>query len=137
MKKKFIALAVLGAVAGAAQAQSAVTIYGIVDTGVTYTNKVLLPSTTTRATGSKFSVDSGMLSGSRLGFKGTEDLGGGLKALFQLEMGFKNDTGTIDGSNNGVANTNTLFRRLSVVGLSGNFGSILLGRRKRSFEHVW
>lgn len=129
MKKTFITLAVLGAIAPAAQAQSAVTIYGIVDASVNYTSKALLPGTKTGATGSKLSVDSGIVTGSRLGFKGTEDLGGGLKALFQLEMGFKVDTGALDGANNGVANTNTLFRRLSVVGLSGNFGSVLLGRQ--------
>lgn len=129
MKKRLIATAMLGVVAGIAQAQSAVTIYGILDTSVSYTNKTLLPGTKTGATGSKLSVDSGVNSGSRLGFKGAEDLGGGLKALFQLEMGFKVDTGVLDGSNNGAANTSTLFRRLSVVGLSGNFGSVLLGRQ--------
>lgn len=129
MKKVFIALTALSAIANVAQAQSSVSIYGIVDTGVSYTSKALIPGTTTGATGSKMSVDSGLNSGSRLGFKGTEDLGGGLSALFQLEMGFKMDTGALDGSNNGAANTSTLFRRLSVVGLSSSYGTILLGRQ--------
>src|SRR5438445_13890194 len=98
MKKTLIALAAFSTIAGAAQAQSAVTVYGLIDTGITYANKVLLPGTLTGATGSKLSEDSGLISGSRLGFKGTEDLGGGLKALFQLEIGFKNDTGIFDGT---------------------------------------
>jgi len=123
MKKSLIAVAVLGAIAGAAQAQSAVTIYGILDTGITYANKVPTPGNSSND--KKFSVDSGVIQGSRLGFKGVEDLGGGLKALFQLEAGFHNDTGALK-KNTGSTN---LFPSKSVVGLSGNFGSILLGRQ--------
>ncbi len=123
MKKSLIAVAVLGAIAGAAQAQSAVTIYGILDTGITYANKVPTPDNSSND--KKFSVDSGVIQGSRLGFKGVEDLGGGLKALFQLEAGFHNDTGALK-KNTGSTN---LFPSKSVVGLSGNFGSILLGRQ--------
>jgi predicted porin len=130
MKKSLIALAVLGAIAGAAQAQSSVTIYGIVDTGVVYTSKAL---TSTGGTGSKFSVNSGVIQGSRLGFKGVEDLGGGLKALFQLEAGFNNDTGALNGQDKGATN---LFRRKSVVGLGGNFGSVLLGRQTDILDDV-
>ncbi|AMO99016.1 gram-negative porin family protein [Collimonas arenae] len=130
MKKSLIALAVLGAIAGAAQAQSSVTIYGIVDTGVVYSNPVL--NTTTGNTGSKFSVNSGIIQGSRLGFKGVEDLGGGLKALFQLEAGFSNDTGALQGDKGST----TLFRRKSVVGLGGNFGSVLLGRQTDILDDV-
>ncbi|MFJ2987716.1 porin [Collimonas sp. NPDC087041] len=130
MKKSLIALAVLGAIAGAAQAQSSVTIYGIIDTGVVYSNPVL--NTTTGNTGSKFSVNSGVIQGSRLGFKGVEDLGGGLKALFQLEAGFSNDTGALQSD----AGTTTLFRRKSVVGLGGNFGSVLLGRQTDILDDV-
>ncbi|AMP11801.1 gram-negative porin family protein [Collimonas arenae] len=135
MKKSLIALAVLGAIAGAAQAQSSVTIYGIVDTGIVYTSKV---STATGANGlssnngSKFSVNSGIIQGSRLGFKGVEDLGGGLKALFQLEAGFANDTGALQGDKGST----TLFRRKSVVGLGGNFGSVLLGRQTDILDDV-
>jgi len=129
MKKSLIALAVLGAIAGAAQAQSSVTIYGIVDTGIVYTSKAL---TSTGGTGSKFSVNSGVIQGSRLGFKGVEDLGGGLKALFQLEAGFNNDTGGLQGDKG----TSTLFRRKSVVGLGGNFGSVLLGRQTDILDDV-
>ncbi|SFC15297.1 porin [Collimonas sp. OK412] len=130
MKKSLIALAVLGAIAGAAQAQSSVTIYGIVDTGIVYTSKAV---TATGGTGSKFSVNSGVIQGSRLGFKGVEDLGGGLKALFQLEAGFNNDTGALNGQDKGATN---LFRRKSVVGLGGNFGSVLLGRQTDILDDV-
>jgi predicted porin len=130
MKKSLIALAVLGAIAGAAQAQSSVTIYGIVDTGIVYTSKAV---TATGGTGSKFSVNSGVIQGSRLGFKGVEDLGGGLKALFQLEAGFNNDNGALNGQDKGATN---LFRRKSVVGLGGNFGSVLLGRQTDILDDV-
>ncbi|MBB5390230.1 MULTISPECIES: porin [unclassified Herbaspirillum] len=123
MKKSLLALAVLGAFAGAAQAQSSVTIYGIVDTGIAYTSKAV--NTTTGNTGSKFGLNSGVIQGSRIGFKGVEDLGGGLSAVFNLEAGFKNDTGALDDTKT----TNTLFRRKSVVGLQGGFGSVLLGRQ--------
>jgi predicted porin len=124
MKKSLLALAVLGAFAGAAQAQSSVTIYGIVDTGVAYTSKV---QTTGTNTGSKFSLNSGVVQGSRIGFKGVEDLGGGLSAVFQLETGFTNDNGGLQGSDQ-VTSSN-LFRRKSVVGLSGGFGTVLAGRQ--------
>ena len=120
MKKSLLALAVLGAFAGAAQAQSSVTIYGIVDTGIAYSSKVVNAAGT--GTGSKFEVKSGVIQGSRLGFKGVEDLGGGLSAIFNLEAGFNNDVGT---SGQGGA----LFGRKSVVGLSGGFGTVLLGRQ--------
>jgi len=125
MKKSLLALAVLGAFAGAAQAQSSVTIYGIVDTGITYTSKVATGTGTN--TGSKFAVNSGNIQGSRIGFKGVEDLGGGLSAVFQLETGFTNDNGGLQGSD-AVTGSN-LFRRKSVVGLAGGFGTVLLGRQ--------
>lgn len=124
MKKSLLALAVLGAFAGAAQAQSSVTIYGIVDTGVTYTSKAVTPAGGVN-TGSKFAVNSGVIQGSRIGFKGVEDLGGGLSALFNLEVGFKNDSGALDDAKV----SNDLFRRKSVVGLAGGFGTVLLGRQ--------
>ncbi|MCW5299492.1 porin [Herbaspirillum lusitanum] len=126
MKKSLLALAVLGAFAGAAQAQSSVTIYGIVDTDVTYTSKAQTPAGGTN-TGSKFAMNSGVIQGSRIGFKGVEDLGGGLSAVFNLETGFTNDNGGLQGSD-AVTGSN-LFRRKSVVGLAGGFGSVLVGRQ--------
>ncbi|EJN08881.1 porin [Herbaspirillum sp. YR522] len=124
MKKSLLALAVLGAFAGAAQAQSSVTIYGIVDTGVVYQSKVA--TNATGGTGSKFGINSGVIQGSRIGFKGVEDLGGGLSAVFNLETGFNNDNGALNGQDPGSTN---LFRRKSVVGLAGGFGTVLLGRQ--------
>lgn len=125
MKKSLLAIAIFGAFAGTAQAQSSVTIYGIVDTGISYTNKVNTTSLLGGKTGSKAGINSGILSGSRLGFKGVEDLGDGLRALFQLEAGFDNDTGALQGDKNST----NLFRRKSVVGLGNSFGTVLLGRQ--------
>jgi len=124
MKKSLLALAVLGAFAGAANAQSSVTIYGIVDTGVVYQSKV---ATAAGGTGTKFGLNSGIIQGSRIGFKGVEDLGGGLSAVFQLETGFTNDNGGLQGSD--ASTGSNLFRRKSVVGLAGNFGTVLVGRQ--------
>ena len=113
MKKSLLALAVLAAVAGSAHAQSSVTIYGVLDMAL---------QKESRGGQSTTALDSGIQSGSRLGFKGTEDLGGGLKANFQLEMGVNADTGA--SSQGGLA-----FGRQAWVGLSGDFGSVNLGRQ--------
>ena len=107
MKKSLIALAVLAA-SGTAFAQSTVTIYGKADLGVA------------RSIGSSVN-ELKQASGSRLGFRGTEDLGGGLKANFTFEHRFNPDTGA-------VANTSSFFTGRSILGLSGGFGSINMGR---------
>ncbi|MBK8118055.1 MAG: porin [Sulfuritalea sp.] len=86
MQKKVIALAVAGLVSGSAFAQSNVTIYGLVDVGVTYV--------TADGKNSGWAIDNGLLSGSRLGFKGQEDLGNGLKAIFTLEYMLQPDANT-------------------------------------------
>jgi len=97
MKKSLIALAVLGAMAGTASAQSSVTIYGIVDIGVQW-NEVGTNLGTAAAprweSESVFGVESGFQSGSRLGVRGSEALGNGWSAIFTLESGFAVDTGT-------------------------------------------
>jgi predicted porin len=80
MKKSLLALAVLATAAGGASAQSSVTIYGKVDLGLVLDSG--------GAAGKSVRVSSGVTGGSRLGFKGVEDLGGGLKAAFQFETGF-------------------------------------------------
>lgn len=106
MKKSLIALAVLAS-SGAAMAQSSVTLYGVVDTSVAYVK-------------GEESVSGLLNSGnatSRLGFRGTEDLGNGLKANFVLE-------GQVDPDNGGGFD----FKRQSTVGLSGSFGEVRLGR---------
>jgi predicted porin len=116
MQKKLIALAVAGLVSAPAFAQSNVTIYGLVDVGVTYRS-----DNATAGVGSKTSIDSGQANGNRLGFRGTEDLGNGLKAGFVLEQGFFVDQGT--GRGDGA------FSRQSYVSLGGGFGTVALGRQ--------
>jgi len=106
--KSFTALAVLAATAGVAQAQSAVTVYGNIDLGVF------------KKTGSTLSE--GRRDNNRLGFKGVEDLGDGLKALFQLEIRYDPDVGTIEGA------SRPLFQGQSRVGLQGSFGTVRIGR---------
>ena len=103
---------------GAASAQSSVTVYGLLDAGMTYTNK----STAEGSRGSAVQFMSGTAQGDRLGFKGTEELGGGTKALFALEMGFQLANGQL--GQGGRA-----FGRSSYVGLSGAWGELTLGRQ--------
>ncbi|BBB63059.1 hypothetical protein UNDKW_4786 [Undibacterium sp. KW1] len=127
MKKSILAFAVLSAFAATASAQSSIVIYGIIDAAVVATTNQ------TPTGGSKFSMDAGQLLTSRWGIKGSEDLGGGLKANFNLEGTLANDTGTAGagyGGNvfNQVGSNTSLFDRLSWVGLSGSFGSVTLGR---------
>ena len=139
MKKLTLAAgAVLGLVsATSAMAQSSVTLYGIVDAAVTYTTKQ------NAAGDSRTGIDAGQLATSRWGMRGTEDLGGGLKANFNLEGTLINDTGAAGlgfGGNttppgggpvvvSAAGSTNSLFDRQATVGLSGGFGSINLGRQ--------
>lgn len=119
MKKSLIALAVLGACAGIASAQTSVTIYGTIDGG-------LRNLTNATPAGSKLSMGSGgTYNSNRLGFKGVEDLGGGLNAHFQLETGFNTGTGQLDTA----LTTNKLFNRTALVGLGGAWGSLDLGRQ--------
>ncbi|MYN38384.1 porin [Duganella sp. FT109W] len=116
MKKSLIAIAVLAATSSAAFAQSNVTIYGILDAGITAERG--------GAQGNVTKVTSGAASASRIGFKGTEDLGGGLSAIFKLETGVKVDDGTLDNTNS------ALFNREAYVGLSSKTaGSLTLGRQ--------
>ena len=115
MKKSLLVLAVLGAVSTMASAQTSVTIYGVVDAGITHEdNGVALTNR----------LDSGNQSGSRLGFKGNEDLGGGLSAQFVLEQGFAVDTGNVADA------THSAFNRQAYLGLTGAFGQVRLGRQK-------
>ena len=94
MQKKIIALAIAGLASSAAFAQTNVQIYGIVDAAMAYVNN--------SQGRDGFAVQSGVLAGNRIGFKGTEDLGNGLKANFVLEQGFNLNDGsqasTINGS---------------------------------------
>ena len=109
MKKSLLALAAIS-LAGAASAQSSVTLFGIVDAAYAHVS----------AGGRSASgITNSGLNSSRLGFRGVEDLGGGLKANFWLEGQLSNDDGNAAGLN---------FQRRSYVGLSGGFGEVRLGR---------
>ena len=123
MKKSLIAIAALAAV-GAASAQSSVTLYGLADVYVgqakTSTTDDDGVKTVTKSTG----FNSGGLQGSRVGVKGVEDLGNGLKAVFNYEMGFN----AIDGALTKNGSSGVGFGRRAVVGVQGGFGSVLLGR---------
>ncbi|EHN66735.1 porin [Comamonas testosteroni] len=120
MKKSLIALAVLAA-SGAAMAQSSVTLFGVVDTGVSYVKGGGNGGT------SNYGLHNGSNSSSRLGVRGVEDLGGGLKAGFWLEGAIGTDVG--DGSGAGLSSGSGFqFGRRSTVSLMGNFGEVRLGR---------
>ena len=116
MKKSLVAVALLGAFAGVAQAQTAVQIYGNIDAGL------IKRTDQTLAIGKRAS--------NTLGFKGTEDLGNGLKALFQIEMRYEPDTGTVEN------NARPLFQGQSRVGLQGDFGMVRLGRGLTPFQEI-
>ena len=121
MKKTLIVAALAGVssfVASAAHAQSSVTLYGLIDASVAYTNNA--------GVGSKYAFNSGSINGSRWGLRGAEDLGGGLKAIFVLENGFSIGNGT-------MLQQSREFGRQAFVGLSSNqFGTITLGRQYES-----
>jgi predicted porin len=116
MKKSLMAVALLGAFAGVAHAQTAVQIYGNLDVGMV------------KRTDQTLAI--GKRAANTLGFKGTEDLGNGLKALFQLEIRYEPDTGTVENTNR------PLFQGQSRVGLQGDFGMVRLGRGLTPFQEV-
>lgn len=117
MQKKLIALAIAGLASTGALAQTNVTIYGIVDMGVA----------NVKADGknSGWKIDNGLSAGSRLGFKGEEDLGSGLKAVFTLEYMLMPDVNAPLGSAGDWSGSAT---RQSFVGLKGNWGTVVAGR---------
>ncbi|SAL63413.1 outer membrane porin protein [Caballeronia terrestris] len=121
MKRNSISMASIAAIAtggfsGAAQAQSSVTLYGIVDAGVEYVNHA-------SADGGAARLVSGGKNTSRFGMRGVEELGGGLKAIFQLESGINVANGQLDDG------PNALFDRRATVGLKHKtYGQVILGR---------
>lgn len=112
MKHTLLALAALTAAAGASAQNSSVTLFGVLDASVAH-----LSSSTNSVTG----LSNGGNSSSRLGFRGVEDLGGGLKAGFWLEAGVTVDNGSASGLK---------FDRRSTLSLMGDFGELRLGRDK-------
>ncbi|CAB3799175.1 porin [Paraburkholderia fynbosensis] len=134
MKKALVGSAI-GLVALGAHAQSNVTLYGIVDTGIGYQNSSTTLSPTSGAASarpspgghSQVKMINGIWAGSRFGLKGAEDLGGGTKAIFQLEQGFNSATGAQSVS--GLA-----FNRQAWVGVTnGTFGTLTAGRQYTSY----
>jgi len=127
MKKSLIALAVL-ATAGVASAQSSVTLFGIVDATLAVGNGSGVGSS------DKTQLTNSGYNSSRLGFRGTEDLGGGMSASFWLEATVNNDNGTGGATNTnnqatgGSAGNGMTFNRRSTVSLAGGWGEVRLGR---------
>jgi predicted porin len=119
LNKKVLTAATLAVFASAAHAQSSVTLYGLIDAGISYVNN----SKTATGHGNLFKYDDGVAQGSRWGLRGTEDLGGGLKALFVLENGFNSGNGTL-------GQGGAMFGRQAFVGLSKDgMGSLTFGRQ--------
>ena len=119
MQKKLIALAIAGLVSAPAFAQSNVTIYGVADAYMGFGS---------HGDNDMAAVNSGGLAGSRIGFRGTEDLGNGLKAVFTFEEGVSID------NNDGLGET---LNRQQFVGLGGSFGTVSFGRQYApGFDHV-
>lgn len=130
MKKNLIALAVLAA-SGVASAQSSVTLYGIADVWFGSSKADSKDILGNKVDGVRqTSIGSGGVSASRFGFKGSEDLGGGLKANFLLEQGFNIDTGT-------QAIGGQMFSRQSYLGLSSAaLGEVRLGKTFTPFDDI-
>ena len=120
MKKTLTAVAVLGAFAGSALAAD-VQLYGVVDTGFLYAHTNTDQAGVADTSSDSFQMKSGMASGSRFGFKGTEDLGNGLKVGFVLENSFDSDTGALNKSG-------LFFHREASLFLEGSFGKLAMGR---------
>ena len=120
MNTKRLALTTLAlAAAGGASAQSSVTLYGIVDAYVQYLD----------GEDSMTRLQSGGINGSRLGVRGSEDLGGGLKAIFTLESGINIDDGT-------TGQSGVFWGRQAFVGLGSDFGTLTLGRQYGSVYYL-
>lgn len=117
---------------GAAHADSSVTLYGILDAGLMYLSHSTPGLNGTTGAGRQFTLTNSGYSSSLWGLKGTEDLGGGLKATFKLESGISVSNGGYDnpGSNNG------LFNRVAEVGLSNQYGTVMAGLQFSPFFDI-
>lgn len=120
LRKSLLSFALLGGFSATVRAQSTVTLYGVIDESLQFTHNA------TPTGSNQLGLASGAVSGSRWGLSGAEDLGGGLKAIFQLESGFDANNGRL-GTYNG---TSSLFGRQAYVGLqSSRLGTVTLGRQ--------
>lgn len=125
MKNALFALAALSVGGAANAASTTLTLYGVIDTGIEYVNRVAASPTTPNVGGSRLGMlGVGGLSASRWGLRGTEDLGGGNQALFVLEDGFVPSTGAIL--------PGALFTRMALVGLKSDLGQVTVGRQTTS-----
>jgi predicted porin len=127
MKKSLIAVAVLGAFAGAAHADDTVTVYGVIDAAIRYNTNANY-NTATNTAGSYTGFSQGLFNGSRFGVKGEEKLDNGMKAIYDLEAGVVLGTGASD-------QQGQLFGRQAWAGLSDEtYGSLTLGRQYGNFS---
>ncbi|MDN7865610.1 porin [Burkholderia multivorans] len=118
MKVKTLVAACAALCGSSAFAQSSVTLYGLMDAGITYTNNVVTPA----GHGANWQFTSGSAQGDRWGLKGTEDLGGGLKTVFVLENGYQL-------SNGALGQGGLMFGRQAYVGLTSPWGTLTFGRQ--------
>ncbi|MFM0305554.1 porin [Paraburkholderia sediminicola] len=119
MKKLIIVGVMLSGVSAVSYAQSSVTLYGLIDTGISYISNASTPA----GHSSLFRYGDGVASGSRWGLRGAEDLGGGLKAIFVLENGFNSGDGTLQQGG-------ALFGRQAYVGIGKDgIGTLTFGRQ--------
>ena len=118
-RNTLFALGALGCVVGqSAYAQSSVSLYGLIDNGIAYVSNV--------GGKAEYNAVSGVLRADRFGMVGSEDLGGGLSAIFRLESGFSSTTGALMAS---PAGSSAIFGRAAYVGLRSDFGTLTLGRQ--------
>jgi predicted porin len=128
MKKALLAFSLIGLAAGA-HAQSSVTLYGTLDAGIEYVSGI--PKTNGNGSTSRWRVESGNWGTSVFGLKGSEDLGGGTSAVFQLEA-------QIDPTSGAVGNGTSFFNRWATVGVANDsFGTFLLGRELAISNGLW
>lgn len=131
MKKTLVALAILASAgtafaAGHTAPASSVTLFGILDASMTNVNK--------NAAGASFTgMTTSNVASSQFGMRGSENLGGGLRAIFELTADLDTNNGTFDLTAGNSMNSGALFRRASYVGLAGDFGQVTLGRRLNPF----
>ncbi|WP_454740129.1 porin [Cupriavidus necator] len=124
VKRTWFGLAGLGLLAGSAQAQSSVTLYGVIDSNIEYVNSL---RTAGGPSGSLIRMNSGGFAANRWGIRGVEDLGSGLSGVFTIEGGFNTDSGT-------QFNPSRLYDRQTFVGLNNSrFGQLTFGRQYSSF----
>jgi len=148
MKKSLLALATLGAFAGAAQAQSSVSVYGVMDGSYTANTNTSVTTAGVKTTSNQRNTvnGDGALATSRLGFRGNEDLGGGMSAQFVLEYDLINIGNGANGTETYAAQTSTssnarsegLGARYSWIGISDNaMGGLRIGRQEASIHSAY